>query len=283
MGGPLRWIFASLAVLFAALGVVMIRQQGEISRLHAALSSQAAQLADNQSQVQALADRVAAEQQGRLAAGQALRRTAAENTRLAEALGLNAGDLGFWQNERLQAADRRYAAALDRLELSPARREALLGLLADRTDAMRDAREIAGREGIAAGSAEMALAVRMAVADVDADIRNQIGDAIDGLLPAAPPPAAPAVTVAVYNSPSVAVPVYSEPAPPPAYAPSAYAPAPDYVPYAPVLFISSFRPRGFGRSPRFAGPRSEPARPFAPPRPSGFGRSLPVGSRAGFR
>jgi hypothetical protein len=283
MGRSLRWIFASLAVLFATLGVVVVRQQGEIFRLHSALSAQAAQLADNQSQLQALADRVTAEQQGRLAAGQALRRTAAENIRLAEALGLNAGDLSFWEAERLKEAGRRYAASLDHLDLSPERRDALLGLLADRTDAMRDAREIAVRDGIGADSAEMVLAVRMAAAEVDTDIRGLIGGAIDGFFPAAPPAAAPAVTVAVYNSPPAIVPVYSEPAPVAAYAPEAYAPAPDYAPYAPVLFVSSFRPRGFDRAPRFAGPRSEPARPLAPPRASGFGRALPSGSRGGFR
>ncbi|HVW19657.1 MAG TPA: hypothetical protein VHC86_00435 [Opitutaceae bacterium] len=279
MGRPPSWIFASLALLFAALGGLLVRQQREISRLRSAVSSQAAQLAGSQDQMQQLAGRLEAEEQGRAATGQALRRAAAENTRLAEALGLDASDLSFWRSERLRQSAQHYAPELARLNLAPDRRNALLSLLADRTDAMRDAREIALREGISPDSAAMTLAIQSAAADVEGDIRGLIGAAIDGFFPA---PAAPAVTVAVYAPPPAAIPVSAEPAAAPNDALPAYGYGypPAYAPYIPVYVVSNFRRRGLRPAPRFAGPRLEPARPLrAAPPGDGGARNFRAGAR----
>jgi hypothetical protein len=281
MSGPWRRILLSLALLFAALGAILVRQQREISRLRAAVSAQAAELADHQSDVEQLSGQLAAEQQ-------ALRRRAAENARLASALGLDAAELSFWRSERLREAARRYGPELAALGLGPEKRDALLALLADRTDAMRDAREIALREGIAAGSGAMNDAIEAAAADVEADIRGLIGAAAAGLFPApVPAGSAPAATVAVYASPPVAAPVASPLAPAEGVlAPApAYAAAPADAPFVPVLLISSFGGEGGGRNRRFAGPRTEPGRPvrtapLAAPPGGGAGRVLPYLGRA---
>jgi hypothetical protein len=114
-----------------------------------------------------------------------------------------------------------YRDVLAQMNLPPETASRLQDLLTDRVETVLDAQDAAVREGFAEGSAQMARAVSLAIAQVDSDIVGLVGQdgirRIDGLpavqqaepavVPLAP---APVIVTVVVQAPSAPVVVYAD-------------------------------------------------------------------------
>jgi hypothetical protein len=156
-----------------------------------------------------------------------------------------AGDATVARTDERRLILDEYRDVLAQMDLPPGTAAHLQDLLTDRIETVLDAQDAAVREGFAEGSAQMARAVGLAVAQVDRDIVGLVGQdgirRIDGLAPVPQdqpavlaPPAAPVVVSVVVQAPS-ALAAYAyetdQPAPPDAAAPYAYY---SYLPLYPV-------------------------------------------------
>jgi hypothetical protein len=138
-----------------------------------------------------------------------------------------------------------YRDVLAQMDLPPETASRLQDLLTDRIETVLDAQDAATREGFAEGSAQMARAVGLAIAQVDRDIVGLVGQdgirRIDGLppVPQAEPAPAPPVVVSV---------VVQAPAPQATYAYEADQSAPaDTAPYGYYSYLPLY-PSAFGEN-----------------------------------
>jgi len=155
------------------------------------------------------------------------------------------GDIGMdaRADERRLILDE-YRDVLAQMDLPAETSSRLQDLLTDRIETVLDAQDAAIREGFAEGSAQMARAVGLAIAQVDRDIVGLVGQdgirRIDGLppVPQAEPAAAPPVVVSV---------VVQAPAPQATYAYEAdqSAPADAAAPYSYYSYLPLY-PSAFG-------------------------------------
>jgi hypothetical protein len=152
-----------------------------------------------------------------------------------------------------------YRDVLSQMNLPPETASRLQDLLTDRVETVLDAQDAAVRVGFAEGSAQMARAVSMAIAQVDRDIVGLIGQdgirRLDGTPTVQPEasvfPQAPVVVNVVVQAPSAPLPAYADStaAPAPQDAGAQYVSYPySYVPYYPVVAVAG-EPRGRHRVP----------------------------------
>ncbi len=243
----MRSTLACVAALILAGSGIFMWQRSQISRLRAQVTRQGEALDDLSLRVddrRLVSDRAAPRAEG--SPGFARPR-----------------DDGFAEaraDERRVILDE-YRDVLSQMNLPPETASRLQDLLTDRVETVLDAQDAAVRVGFAEGSAQMARAVGLAIAQVDRDIVGLVGQ--DGIRRLDGYPAVQPETWAVPQAPAAVVVnvVVQAPAPPPAaYADSMSAPASSdagsqyvsypypYVPYYPVAAVVG-EPRGRRRVP----------------------------------
>jgi hypothetical protein len=158
-----------------------------------------------------------------------------------------------------------YRDVLAQMNLAPETASRLLDLLTDRVETVLDAQDAAIRVGFAEGSAQMARAVGMSIAQVDRDIVGLVGQdgirRLDGYPPvqqvdSAPQAPVPVVVNVVVQAPSPPVATYAEAAPSQEAqdASAQYVSYPfPYVPFYPVASVAGeargHRRQAEGRNP----------------------------------
>lgn len=250
----MRSAVACIAALVLAGAAVFLWQRSEIVHLRSQVARQGDALAD-------LSLRVGVEPR----ASPVSLRAAKPGDRLRASPSDQDGSAEMRADERRVIVDE-YRDVLAQMNLPSETSARLLDLLTERIETVLDAQDAAVREGFAEGSAQMARAVSLAIADVDRDIVGLVGQEgirrIDGLsgtetsapLPVPTQPAAPVYVTVVVEAPAAQA--SYDAASPPSVDADAGVPYVSYpYPYFPLYPMAAVL-NGSRGSHRFGGPRS---------------------------